>query len=213
MHEPSVAPQFTDLQQQEEVAQLGMWIFLSTEVLFFGGLFLLYYAYRFGYTAAFSEAARHTNIVIGTINTVVLLTSSFAVAWALAAVAVSGRFAALLLGLAALLGVIFLGLKSVEYIDDYRDGLVPALHFTFSGPQSGGVELFFIFYFIATGLHVVHLTVGIALLSSMAVRAQRAEFTEHYRAPLTVSALYWHFVDAVWIFLFALIYLPGRNGA
>src|SRR3954471_11978558 len=104
----TAAPQFADLRQQSDVAQLGMWVFLSTEVLFFGGLFLLYYAYRFGYPAAFAEAGRHTNIAIGTINAAVLLTSSFAVAWAVVAARDdAGRLAAVLLVVAALLGVLF----------------------------------------------------------------------------------------------------------
>src|SRR5690348_12859609 len=111
------APQFADLRQQQEVAHLGMWVFLATEVLFFGGMLLLYFAYRIGYPAGFAEAARHTQIVIGTINTAVLLTSSFAVAWAVAAAKLNeGRLTAVLLGIAALLGVVFIGLKAVEYL-------------------------------------------------------------------------------------------------
>jgi len=210
----TAAPQSADLHQQAEVAQLGIWVFLSTEVLFFGGLFLLYDAYRYGYPAAFAEAGRHTNITIGTINTALLLTSSFAVAWAVAAAKeAAGRFAALLLCAAAFLGLLFLGLKGIEYHEEYREHLVPGLNFAFSGPQAGGVELFFVFYFIATGLHAIHLVIGIALLVLMAHRAARGDFLARNHNPLTVTALYWHFVDAVWIFLFALIYLPGRSGA
>ena len=125
----------------------------------------------------------------------------------------AGRFAALLLCAAAFLGLLFLGLKGIEYHEEYREHLVPGLNFAFSGPQAGGVELFFVFYFIATGLHAIHLVIGIALLVLMAHRAARGDFSARYHNPLTVTALYWHFVDAVWIFLFALIYLPGRSGA
>jgi cytochrome c oxidase subunit 3 len=213
MPDVAPAPQFADLRQQSEVAQLGMWIFLSTEVLFFGGLFLLYDAYRFGYPAGFAEAARHTNIVIGTINTAVLLTSSFAVAWAVVVVKEDGgRLAAILFCVAALLGVIFVGLKAVEYLDEYREHLVPAVNFTFPGPEAGSAKLFFVFYFIATGLHAVHLTIGIAALLIMARRAWRGDFSARYANPMMVTGLYWHFVDVIWIFLFALIYLPGRSG-
>jgi len=213
MPETAPAPQFADLRQQSEVAQLGMWVFLSTEVLFFGGLFLLYDAYRFGYPTGFAEAARHTDIVIGTINTAVLLTSSFAVAWAVVAVkADEGKLAAILLCGAALLGCVFLGLKAVEYLDEYRERLVPGINFAFQGAAAGSVELFFVFYFIGTGLHAVHLLIGIAALLLMARRASRGEFSAKYANPLTVTGLYWHFVDVVWIFLFALIYLPGRSG-
>src|SRR5690349_18015507 len=113
MPDASPTVQFADLRQQEEVAHLGMWVFLATEVLFFGGLFLLYFAYRLGYPLGFAEAARHTDITIGTINTAVLLTSSFAVAWAVvAARANEGSLAAILLSVAALLGLTFLGLKA-----------------------------------------------------------------------------------------------------
>jgi cytochrome c oxidase subunit 3 len=212
MRDPTAAPQFADMRQQSEVAQLGMWVFLSTEVLFFGGLFLLYYAYRYGDPAAFAEASRHTDIAIGTINTAVLLTSSFAVAWAVAATRENAtRLAAVLLGGAAMLGLVFLGLKAFEYLEEYREHLVPALNF--SGGQPGGVELFFIFYFVATGLHAIHLIIGIVALSIMAWRLERGDFSPRYHNPLTVTGLYWHFVDAVWVFLFALIYLPGRSGA
>ena len=124
----------------------------------------------------------------------------------------AGRLAALLLCAAALLGLLFLGLKAIEYRDEYREHLVPGLNFAFSGPQAGGVELFFIFYFVATGLHAIHLIIGIVLLALMARRAARGDFSAHYHIPLTVTGLYWHFVDVVWIFLFALIYLPGRSG-
>src|SRR6185312_2437876 len=151
---------------------------LSTEVLFFGGLFLLYDAYRIGYPAGFAEAAHHTNIVIGTINTGVLLISSFAVAWAVvAAKDDEGWLAALLLCVAALLGAVFLGLKGVEYLGEYREHLVPALNFAFAGAEAGSVELFFVFYFIATGLHANHLMIGIVALLIMAQRARRGDYS------------------------------------
>jgi cytochrome c oxidase subunit 3 len=213
MRKQILAPQFSDLRQQADVAQLGMWVFLSTEVLFFGGLFLLYYAYRTVDPAGFSEAARHTDIVIGTINTAVLLTSSFAVAWALAAVRENAsRFAALLLGAAALLGIAFLILKAFEYRDEYREHLVPGLNFSAGRAHANTVELFFVFYFVATALHAVHLLIGIVALVIMARRSARGDLSPRYHNPLTVTALYWHFIDAIWIFLFALIYLPGRSG-
>jgi cytochrome c oxidase subunit III len=211
---PKAAPQFADLQQQEDVAIIGMWVFLATEVLFFGGLILLYLAYRTGYSDAFAEAGRHTDIVIGTINTAILLTSSFLVAWAITAGRLEdGRLAAGLLCVAAFLGVLFLCLKGVEYSKEYREHLVPGLDFSYSGTNAGGVQLFFIFYFIATAVHALHLMIGIVVLLVMAARARHAEFSARYHAPLNVAGLYWHFVDLVWIFLYALIYLPGRNAA
>lgn len=213
MPDTAPAPQFADLRQQADAAQIGMWIFLSTEVLFFGGLILLYVAYRVGNPDAFAEAGRHTKIVIGTINTAVLLTSSFAVAWALAAVKEEERrLTTVLLWIGALLGIVFIGLKGLEYTREYLDHLVPGVNFIFSGPYSGSVELFYTFYFIATGLHAVHLTVGVVVLAVMAKRAARGDFSSRYHSPLTVAGLYWHFVDSVWVLLFALIYLPGRSG-
>jgi cytochrome c oxidase subunit 3 len=205
------AAQFVDLRQQHEVAQLGMWVFLGTEVLFFGGLILAYCVYRFGYPDGFAEAARHTKIVIGAGNTAILLTSSFLVAWAVTAARLgAGRFAAVLVWAAAGLGVVFLVLKGIEYRDEYREQLVPGLHFSYGGPQAGAVSLFYSFYFAATGLHAVHVTVGILVLIVIGIRARAGRYSARYHAPITVAALYWHFVDAVWIFLFALIYLPGR---
>src|SRR5215831_16310555 len=147
MSDVQPAFQFADMRQQHEVAQLGMWVFIATEVLFFGGLILAYCVYRAGYPAGFAEAARHTKIVIGTANTAILLTSSFLVAWGVAAARLrESRFAALLLWAAAVLGMIFLGLKGVEYSIEYREHLLPGLGFDFGGPQAIAVHLFFSFY-------------------------------------------------------------------
>jgi cytochrome c oxidase subunit 3 len=212
MSEAQPASQFADLRQQHEAAQLGIWAFLATEVLFFGGLIFAYAVCRFGYPADFAAAARHTRIVIGTANTAILLTSSFCVAWAVTAAKLrEARVAAVLLSAAALMGVAFLGLKAVEYVLEYREHLVPGLDFVFAAPNARGAELFFLFYFIATALHGIHVLVGIVVLAAMARRAGQGAYCETYHAPLMVGALYWHFVDVVWIFLFALIYLPGRG--
>jgi cytochrome c oxidase subunit III len=213
MPEAQASFQFADLRQQHEVAQLGMWTFLATEVLFFGGLILAYAVYRFGYPADFAAAARETKIVIGSANTAILLTSSFLVAWAVAAARLAAaRAAAILLSSAALLGVVFLALKGLEYSQEYREHLVPGIDFAFASEHARGAELFFMFYFIATGLHAIHVLVGIAVLAVIARQARRHAYSAQYHAPITVAGLYWHFVDVVWIFLFALIYLPGRSG-
>jgi len=212
MPDAQPAPQFATLPQQHDAAELGMWGFLATEVLFFGGPILAYLVYRKGYPAGFAEAARHTEIVIGTVNTAVLLASSFLVAWAVeAAKAAAGRSAAVLLVIAALFGLVFLGLKGVEYTHEYREHLVPGIDFVFGGRDAGAVELFFVFYFVTTGLHALHLAIGIIVLLVMAWLARRGAFDARYHSPIVVAGLYWHFVDMVWIFLFALIYLPGRS--
>lgn len=213
MPDAQPAFQFVDMRQQHDVAQLGMWVFLATEVLFFGGLILAYCVYRVGYPTGFAEAARHTRIIIGTANTAILLTSSFLVAWAVAAARLrESRFSALLVWSAGLLGLLFLGLKGIEYSIEYREHLLPGLGFAFSGPQSNAVHLFFSFYLVATGLHAVHVAIGIAILAIIGLRARRNAYSDTYHSPITVAGLYWHFVDLVWIFLFALIYLPGRSG-
>jgi cytochrome c oxidase subunit 3 len=213
MPDTQPAVQFVDMRQQHDVAQLGMWVFLATEVLFFGGLILSYCVYRSAYPAAFAEAARHTKIIIGAANTAVLLTSSFLVAWAVAIVKLrQSRFAAVLLWGAGVLGVIFLVLKGIEYGMEYDEHLLPGLDFFYPGEQARAVGLFFSFYIVATGLHAIHVAVGIVVLGVIGARAHQRAYSDAYHSPVTVAGLYWHFVDMVWIFLFALIYLPGRSG-
>ena len=205
------APQFVSARHRDETAELGMWVFIATEVLLFGGLILGYCVYRHAYPAAFAAASRHTEIAIGTANTAILLTSSFLVACAVDAFSEETRktCVALLSG-AILLGSLFILLKGIEYAGEYREHLVPGLDFKFSGELANGATLFFIFYFVATAIHALHMMVGIGLLMVLARLILRAPTARH-RAALHSAALYWHFVDVVWIFLFALIYLPGRT--
>lgn len=208
MPERVPAEQYSNLEQQNDAATLGIWVFLATEVLFFGGLILGYAAYRHAYPQGFAEAARHTHIVIGTANTALLLTSSFLVAWAVTVAKLNaGRVAATLLYGAAALGVVFLALKGVEYRMELGEHLFPDAAFALGTP---GTRLFFVFYFVATGLHAVHVAIGIAVLATIAVRARGGVYSVVYHGPITIAGLYWHFVDLVWIVLFALIYLPGR---
>jgi cytochrome c oxidase subunit III len=205
------SPQFVSTPHRDETAELGMWVFLGTEVLLFGGLVLGYFVYRYAYPAAFTAASRHTEIVIGTANTAILLTSSFLVAWAVDAFSVETRkLCAGLLASAIALGFAFIVLKGIEYAGEYREHLVPGIDFSFEPDQANGVQLFFVFYFVATAIHALHMLVGIGLLVVMATLTWRSPTTRH-RATLHSTALYWHFVDMVWIFLFALIYLPGRS--
>ena len=205
------ASQFVSSRHRDDTAELGMWVFLGTEVLLFGGLILGYLVYRHAYPAAFTAASRHTEIVIGTANTAILLTSSFLVACAVDAFSVETRkLCAGLLSGAILLGLAFIVLKGVEYAGEYREHLVPGIDFSFEPDQANGAQLFFVFYFVATAIHAFHMMVGIGLLAVFAVLTWRSPTTRH-RAALHSTALYWHFVDMVWIFLFALIYLPGRS--
>jgi cytochrome c oxidase subunit 3 len=211
MPEARPAIHFTNLRQQHDAAELGMWVFLATEVLFFGALILAYCVYRIGDPQGFAAAARHTKIAIGAFNTAVLLTSSFVAAWAVAAVKLNaGRFAGVLLWIAAGFGLVFLTLKGLEYRLEYEEHLVPALDFSNVEAQSHTAYLFFSLYFILTALHALHVLLGIVVLVVIGWRAWRNAYSERYHSPASVAALYWHFVDLVWIFLFALIYLPGR---
>ena len=207
----AVAPQFVSTRHRDETAELGMWVFLATEVLLFGGLFLGYFVYRHAYPTAFAAASRHTEIVIGTANTAILLTSSFLVACAVDALSAETRkICVVLLSGAMLLGLAFIVLKGIEYSGEYREHLVPGLDFSFEASESNGAQLFFVFYFVATAIHAIHMLIGVGLLAVMATLTWRSPSTRH-RAALHSTALYWHFVDVVWIFLFALIYLPGRS--
>jgi cytochrome c oxidase subunit 3 len=205
------APQFASARHRDETAELGMWVFIATEVLLFGGLVLGYCVYRHAYPAAFAAASRQTEIAIGTANTAILLTSSFLVACAVDTFATETRktCVALLSG-AIVLGLLFIVLKGIEYAGEYREHLVPGVDFRFAGEFAHGAMLFFIFYFVATAIHALHMLVGIGLLAVLAGLSWRAP-TPRHRAALHSAALYWHFVDVVWIFLFALIYLPGRT--
>ena len=210
MAERAPAFQFSTLAQQHEADALGMWAFLATELLFFGALIAGYFAYRVTYGDEFIAAARHTKIMLGTANTAVLLTSSACMAMAVYSTEQRARrSAALWFAATALLGLMFLGIKGYEYFLEYREQLVPALNFALS--RYGGVtQLFFIFYFIATGLHALHLTIGVVMIVILGILAasDRLPASE----PVRMIGLYWHFVDMVWIFLFPLIYLAGRNG-
>jgi cytochrome c oxidase subunit 3 len=194
---------------QVEGGRLGMWVFLASEVLFFGALFLGYTHSRLADPAGFAEASRHTQLAIGTINTAILLTSSLAMAFAARAAALSRRPAPML-WTAAALGVAFLALKLVEYSREWNDGLVPGLHFTYAGPHAHGVAQFFFLYFAMTGLHLVHLAIGVGATGWIALRVRGASIGWREHRAVEVLGLYWHFVDAIWVFLYPMIYLVER---
>jgi cytochrome c oxidase subunit 3 len=204
--------QYATLAQQGEAAQLGMWAFLATEVLFFGGLIFTYFIYRAAYPADFANAARDTELWCGSVNAALLVTSSLSMVLAIEAAAMGRQRAVLFwLGITAVLGIAFLAIKGYEYAADYRHQLVPALNFLLKPGYRPPGELFWIFYFTATGLHAIHLTIGVALVLLMLVRARIGTIGPLYYAPLEVVGLYWSFVDIVWLFLFPALYLPGRG--
>jgi cytochrome c oxidase subunit 3 len=205
----NLAEQFEDPAQQRETAVLGMWAFLATEVLFFGAFFVALSVYRNTMHTAFKEGSHHLSWALGTFNTAVLLTSSLTVALAVH-YAQHGQTRKLIAMLrwTMLLGVIFLGVKAYEYYSEYREGLVPMIRFTYTGPEApGSVKMFFVFYFGMTALHATHMVVGLGLFAYLLRRAGRGDFSPAYNTPVEVIGLYWHFVDVVWIFLFPLLYL------
>lgn len=202
--------QFDTAEQQREASRLGIWAFLATEIMFFGGLFVAYIVYRHAFPHDFAAASRHTNVLYGTINTAILLTSSLSMALAVRA-AERGESKAVVRNVAMtiLLAAAFLGVKALEYTEDFREHLVPGPSFLLPGnPRQ---ELFFYFYWAMTGLHALHVLIGIGALSTIAVMAARGRFSAQYNTPVEVTGLYWHFVDIVWIYLYPLLYLIGRH--
>ena len=204
--------QFEEMPQQKEAATLGMWAFLATEVLFFGGLFMSYIIYRTNYPHAFAEASHHTIVLFGTVNTAILLTSSLTMALAVHAARennIKWLFRFLLITIA--LALAFLAVKGLEYSDDLKEHLWPGPHFK---PElSPQAQIFWVLYWIMTGVHALHVTVGVGLLSTMAWMTSRRKFSDAYYTPVEMSGLYWHFVDIIWIFLYPLLYLIQRyNG-
>jgi cytochrome c oxidase subunit III len=192
---------------RRETASLGMWIFLATELMFFGALFFGYLHVRLGDPQGVAAASRHTHEWLGTINTAILLTSSFTMALAVRAATLGQRRAARrLLWATAALGVAFLAVKATEYGLEWRDGLVPGLHFTVR-EHAQATALFFFLYFLMTGVHALHLAIGIVAVAWLAWRLREARLPEWRVEEIDVLGLYWHFVDAVWIFLYPLFYL------
>jgi len=207
-----IASHFTSAGQQRDTAAIGMWTFLASEVLFFGGLFTAYIVYRWSYPKAFAQGSRELDVVLGTLNTAVLITSSFTMALAvMGGRRGSRRMQVGCLLLTAALGLAFLGIKGFEYAHKFETGHVPGGHFAWSGPDPHLVEMFFLLYFIMTGVHALHMIVGVGVITVLARRAWRRPFTPGRHDPLEMAGLYWHFVDVIWIFLFPLLYLIGRH--
>lgn len=205
--------QYANLKQQGEVAQFGMWVFLVQETLFFGALIFTYFVYRLTYPHEFAVAAKDAVLWCGSVNLAILLTSSLTMVLAINAAAQDQpRAMVIFLILTAALGFAFLGIKGYEYFRDYQDKVVPVANYV-AKPGEGPVgELFWIFYWVATGLHAIHLTTGIGLVLYMLLwRVRRGEITPAYYAPLEVVGIYWSFVDTVWLFLYPCIYLVGRS--
>jgi cytochrome c oxidase subunit 3 len=247
-HHPNLQHHFEDLGQQRDASTLGMWSFLATEVMFFGGLIGSYVVYRFTSPDVWAAASRELNVTIATINTVVLLTSSLTMALAVHEGETGDRRKQLrYLYLTMALGTLFLVFKAYEYYEEYEKNLIPGRSFSaaaleiptkeppseltaeerdevaettrtasetvYTPPQLAErrAQLFFVFYFFMTGLHALHMVIGLAMLSYIVALARRGVFTPSYHNPLEVAGLYWHFIDIVWVFLYPLLYLVGLH--
>jgi cytochrome c oxidase subunit III len=204
--------QFRTPGQQRETASTGMWIFLANEVMMFGALFTAYTVYRASHPQAFDIGSADMNILLGSVNTALLLTSSLMLTFAEhSAQAGNQRLIAIFLVLTMIIGLVFLGLKFAEYYQHFQEHKAPGVWFNDSSPYSGSIQMFFVFYFIMTGLHAVHMIIGIGILAGLLFRTLIGTMTAEYHTPILFGGLYWHFVDIVWIFLYAIFYLPGLH--
>jgi len=211
VHHPAHQHHFETMEQQAEAATLGMWLFLATEVMFFGGLLMAYLLYRVWYPQAWSEGSLELDIVLGGINTVVLIGSSLTMALAVrAAQTGQQRATVVFLLLTMALGLTFLVIKFFEYKHKFELHHVPGPNFHFEGPLAPQVEIFLSLYFALTGLHALHMLIGFGLMSVMLWMAVKGRFSPQWYTPIEMAGLYWHFVDIVWIFLFPLLYLVDR---
>ena len=241
-HHPALQHHFDTMAQQKEAAVVGMWVFLLTEILFFGGLFVVYMIYRIWYFDAFAEASRSLSLFWGGLNTAVLIGSSLTMAMAVRCAQTNKRTATVnWLILTMILGTVFLGVKVIEYADKFEHHHVPGASFVWAAdhgaPAEPGAEhaaepaaatahrqlsltpdqlqrttqLYFSLYFTMTGLHALHMIIGLGLMSVITWMSWKGKFDEHYYTPVEMSGLYWHFVDIVWIFLFPLLYLVERH--
>jgi len=215
LHHPFLQHQFEDLGQQHEASTLGMWMFLSTEILFFGGVLCAYWIYRVIYPEAWAIGGELQNKLAGGINTIVLIISSLTMALAVRAAQLGRRRGTVAFLVATLFfGSIFLGVKMFEYHAHWQEGLFPGVRFTWHEiPEfAPKVQLFMVFYWGLTGMHALHMVIGVGLLLWMISRAWRGHFGPEYYGPVEVMGLYWHFVDIVWIFLFPFLYLIPHFG-
>jgi cytochrome c oxidase subunit 3 len=200
------------MEQQLEASVLGMWVFLVTEIMFFGGMFMIYILYRVLYPEAWVLGSNHLNVPLGALNTAVLICSSLTMALAVRSAQVGAYMGQIVnLALTIILGSVFLVVKYFEYADKFEHHLVPGPYFDATLPSSAQQQLFFSIYFMLTGVHALHMVVGIGLMLVILAMAWRRKFSASYYTPVEVSGLYWHFVDIVWIFLFPLLYLLGAH--
>jgi cytochrome c oxidase subunit 3 len=219
---PELRHHFADVVQQRNSASLGMWWFLGTEIMFFGGMFCAYLIYRRVYFPEFAAGSISLNLVAGTLNTAVLICSSLTVALAVRASQLGKRKQLVNLLLATMFfGICFLVIKGFEWRKEYTEHHIPTFYFDTQDmvrenpnlhidPQHA--KIFFSLYFALTGVHALHMIVGLGIFSVITFMAWRGRFSPEYHTPVEIAGLYWHFVDIVWIYLFPLLYLIDRRG-
>ena len=209
-HPAHLAHHFTDVEQQRDSAKLGMWLFLLTEILLFGGLFCAYAVYRAWDQEMFINAHKFLDVKMGTINTLVLITSSLTMALSIRMIQVNDKKKAILFLVTTLvLAAVFLVVKYFEYKHKFHLGQLPGKYYTFTGIQGDNPHIFFSIYFAMTGLHAIHIIAGMIVLSWILVKMSRNTYSSEYYTPVEMAGLYWHLVDMIWIYLFPLLYLIG----
>ena len=209
-HHKNLAHHFKSLEQQFDAAKLGIWLFLCTEILMFGGLFVGYLIFHGLYPEMFAEGATHLDWKLGAVNTVVLLGSSFTMAIGIHYAQTNQRQKSMIaLGITVLCGLIFMVIKYFEYSHKIHLGLEPGKFFTFTDASSSNLALYFSFYFMMTGLHGSHVLVGMGLIIWVMIRTAKGEFSSEFYTPVEGVGLFWHLVDLIWIYLFPLLYLVG----
>jgi cytochrome c oxidase subunit 3 len=210
---PALREQFDTAAQQKDASTLGMWVFLITEIMFFGGMFLMYTVYNNLYPDVFALASKTLNEVIGATNTAVLLCSSFTMVLAVRSAQLGRRNSTMVfIVLTMLMGMAFLGIKAFEWNQKFQEHHVPGPGFHLAGTAlQGQAQLFFSLYFAMTGLHALHMVVGCGIMAFLLIQTGRHKFSSSYYTPIDIGGLYWHFVDIIWIFLFPLFYLIDRS--
>jgi cytochrome c oxidase subunit III len=219
---PQLLHHFSEPQQQRDAASLGMWLFLATEIMFFGGLFCAYLVYRHAYFGDFGAASKSIDPRLGATNTAVLICSSLTVVLAVwAAQTARKTLLVVMLGITMLFGLAFLGIKGIEYANKFEEHHVPGASFSFEHVPIPGhpgeyanprhAEIYFSLYFIMTGLHALHMIVGLGVFTWLFIMAWKGRFTPEWHTPVEIGGLYWHFVDIIWIYLFPLLYLIDRH--
>lgn len=206
--ESHVAHHFVDSEQQFDSSKLGMWIFLVTEVLFFGGLFVAYIVYRAWNPELFYMSAKELDTMLGAVNTVVLIGSSLTIALAVRASQLNQQANLIRYLLVTIfLACVFLVIKYFEYTSKFAVGILPGEMYFYDGIDHPGAPIFFSIYYMMTGLHGIHVIIGIGLMVYLVLKARAGAYTSSYYTPVEITALYWHLVDLIWIFLFPLLYL------